>query len=489
MVLIFFFILFNYTVLRDTKDTLIVTGPGSGAEVIPFLKVYGVVPCAIIFMIIYAKLSNKLSKKALFYTSIAPFLFFFGLFATVFYPLRDALHPHAFCDHLQSFLPKGFMGLIAIIRNWTYSLFYVMSELWGSVGVSLLFWGFANDINKVSESKRFYTIFMVFANISLIFSGRFIQWASKIRGSITVGDSWQISLNYMMGIVVLSGLLMMGIYAWMQRYVLSDKRFYDPSEQKVAKKEKPKLSMKDSFLYLIRSKYLGLIAILVFGYGAAINLVEVIWKSQLKIKFQNDPNSYSFFMGEFSEMTGIVTILITFFLSGNVIRKFGWSKSALITPVILLVTGVAFFSFILFQKPLGALVGGGFDFLTLAVTIGMIQNIATKSLKYSFFDPTKEMAYIPLDQEQKVKGKAAVDVVGARLGKSAGSLIQQPLIILLGSSIAATPYIATIFLVIVAAWMSAAKALGKRFVTLSAEKEKEAAAERMQEGAAAPQPS
>ena len=37
MLLLFFFILFNYTVLRDTKDTLIVTAPNSGAEAIPFL--------------------------------------------------------------------------------------------------------------------------------------------------------------------------------------------------------------------------------------------------------------------------------------------------------------------------------------------------------------------------------------------------------------------------------------------------------------------
>ena len=36
----FFFILFNYTILRDTKDVLMVTAKGSGAEVIPFIKTY-----------------------------------------------------------------------------------------------------------------------------------------------------------------------------------------------------------------------------------------------------------------------------------------------------------------------------------------------------------------------------------------------------------------------------------------------------------------
>jgi len=36
--LMFFCILFNYTILRDTKDVLVVTAKGSSAEIIPFLK-------------------------------------------------------------------------------------------------------------------------------------------------------------------------------------------------------------------------------------------------------------------------------------------------------------------------------------------------------------------------------------------------------------------------------------------------------------------
>ncbi len=468
MTFLIFFILFNYTVLRDTKDTLVVTA-AKGSQIIPFLKLWAVLPCAVLFMLLYAKLSNKLSKPTLFYSTIIPFIIFFGLFGMVLYPLRDHLHPHAFCDMLQNSLPAGFKGMIDVIRNWTFSLFYVMSELWGSMGISLLFWGFANDTTKVSESKRFYTIFTMFGNIALILSGRFIKWAAQIRDAISSADPWQVTLNYTMGMVIIAGLLILALYWWINKYVLTDKRFYDPKEQKKVKKNKPKLSMKESFLYLIRSKYLGCIAILVIAYGISINLIEVTWKDQLHQQYPGY-NQYQAFMGGLSEKTGIITIFVTFFLGGTFIRRFGWKKTALITPLMLLFSGIAFFIFIIFRNNLkDAIAMIGTTPLMLAVVIGAVQNILCKSSKYAFFDPTKEMAYIPLGQEEKVKGKAAIDVVGARLGKSGGALIQQGLFILLNVAIVApiAPYVAIILIGIILAWIGAARSLSKQFQKLT----------------------
>lgn len=139
----FFCILFSYTILRDTKDVLVVTAPGGSAEVIPFLKTYVNLPGAIAFTVAYSAAANRLGSQALFYCTLTPFLAFFGSFAAFIYPMRHALHPNGFADFLTTALPAGFSAPIGVLRNWTYSLFYLLANMWGSVVVSLMFWGFA----------------------------------------------------------------------------------------------------------------------------------------------------------------------------------------------------------------------------------------------------------------------------------------------------------------------------------------------------------
>ncbi|CAN6456214.1 unnamed protein product [Victoria cruziana] len=465
--LMFFCILFNYTILRDTKDVLVVTAKGSSAEIIPFLKTWVNLPMAFGFMILYGNLANKLSKEALFYTVILPFIAFFGIFGFVLYPLNSLIHPTALADKILAALGPRFLGPIAIFRIWSFCLFYVMAELWGSVVISVLFWGFANQITTVDEAKQFYPLFGLGANVALVFSGRTVKYFSNLRKNLPPGvDGWAISLKGMMGIVVLLGLIICAIYWSVNTFVLTDPSLPKPAARK--KKEKPKLGMMESMKFLLSSRYVRDLATLVVAYGISINLVEVTWKSKLKAQYPS-PNEYSSFMGDFSTCTGIATFTMML-LSRVILRRYGWGVAAMITPTVLLLTGVGFFALLLFGEPLTPMLGTfGLTPLLAAVYVGALQNIFSKSSKYSLFDPCKEMAYIPLDEETKVKGKAAIDVVCNPLGKSGGALIQQFMILTFGSLANSTPYLGGILLVIVFAWLAAARSLDSQFSALAKE--------------------
>ena len=59
-----------YSILTCMKDTLVVTADNSGAEVIPVLKGWVVLPCAILATIIFVKLSNILKKIQRFFMEL-----------------------------------------------------------------------------------------------------------------------------------------------------------------------------------------------------------------------------------------------------------------------------------------------------------------------------------------------------------------------------------------------------------------------------------
>ena len=469
MLLLFFFISLVYSLLRNTKDALIVTAPGGGAGLIPFLKVYGTIPGSVLVMLAYAKLSSLYAKKTVFQVSIGFFMVFFLVFAFL-YPVREALEPAAWAARWQARLGPGLGHGVAMARHWVLGLFYVMAELWGSVALSLLFWSFANDITAVEESKRFYALFGIGANLALMAVNPANQVLHGLGGLIArwLGTgAWNGYLDALICLLLLCGAAILGLYRWIHTHVLTDPRFAASVDPHAFQGRRPAVPLGEALRVLLKSRYLLYICVLVLAYGIAINLVEVTWKHQLGLRYPQ-PGAYQDYMARFAQATGCATVFLMFFVSSNVIRRFGWTVAALITPVVLLATGSGFFGFVLLQGLLGPwLANLGTTPNAMAVSLGAVQNVMSKSSKYSLFDPTKEMAYIPLDQESKVKGKAAIDVVGMRLGKAGGSFIQQVLIALFGSLGAATGAIAVIFFAIIGAWLWAAVGLGKDFRRLT----------------------
>ena len=463
--LIMFSILFNYTLLRDTKDALVVNAAGAG--IIPFLKFYCVTPSAVIFVILYAKLCNIFNKEKIFYVIVTPFLIFFALFAFVIQPNFDALHPTPeLINNLNNQYP-ALSGFINILAYWSYSAFYVLSEIWGSAMVALMFWQFANEIVRISESRRFYGLFVVIGNMSLILSGQVVRFCSTGIKNIFPEDTWVWSVYFLMGTVVIMGFVSMYIYRWMFVNILTDPKYYDGAKTTI-KKKKSKPGLSESMAIILQSKELGLIATLIMAYGVTINLIEVQWKEQLKFYYSGDKGGYNAFMGNYSTWSGILTILFSLFIGSNVLRLLSWFKAAVITPFVILCGGIVFFIFILANdislikdttlnllSSLGTTPVAGATFLGAAIVI------ISKVVKYSLFDPTKEMAYIPLDNELKTKGKAAVDVIGGRAGKAGGAFVQSTLLAIMATSnVLSIAHISfAVFIVVTILWIFAVKVL------------------------------
>jgi len=463
MLLIFFLFYFDYNVLRNLKDTLVVTAKSSGAEVIPFIKVWMMFPGAILFTFFFTRLSNRFKFETVFYVMTSSFLAYYFIFAFFLYPARDHLHLDSFADKLEIWLPLGLKGFIAMLRNWTFTTFYVMSELWSNIILAMLFWGFANQVTKINEAKRFYGLFGIGANFSGVAAGQASAWLSEsaFNPNLPFGsDAWEQTLVLLISSVLVTGVLAIFLFRWMNKNVLIQEKV-TPS---TAEESPSKFSVRDSIAYLMRSRYLVSIAVIVVTYNLVINLVEVVWKHEVKALYPN-PGDFNWYMNQVTTFTGILATLSAFLISGNSVRKFGWTFTAMLTPVILLITSIGFFSFFFLKGYFSGmtLLIFGTTPLALAVFFGSAQNILSRAAKYTVFDATKEMAFVPLSNECKIKGKAVIDGVCSRLGKSGGSVIHQTLLLTFSTITASAPYVAGVLLAAIGLWIVATRVLGKQF--------------------------
>jgi ADP/ATP carrier protein family len=473
MALMMLCVLFNFGALRSIKDGLVV--PSIGAEVISFLKLWLVLPSSIIFAVIYAKLSNILEFEKIFIIILAFFLGFFLIFAYVIYPNQEFYHPSAeTVEHYATIYPH-FQWFIKIAGKWSYALMYIYSELWSAVVINLMFWQFANHIFDTKKAKRFYPILAMVGNTGLILAGNMLVIFSDIAGSGSGNEvisdqefhkNCQIMLKPIITIIAISGIIAIALFKFINSVVLKDQRLMVHFER--AKEEtKTKLSLIGSIKLITKSKYIGHIVLLILCYGLLINILEGPWKSKVKELYPNTIE-YVKFMGRFNIWMGISCVFFTI-LGSNILRRRGWFISALLTPIMFFFTGSIFFIFVIFGHNVD-LWGSWIDPIYAAVLAGAIQNILSKSTKYSLFDATKEMAYIPLAVELRTKGKAAVEVIGTKFGKGLGAFVQSAIFTIAPAATfdSIVAYLSIIFIAIIMLWFWNVAKLHEEYLKLTA---------------------
>lgn len=443
--------LYVYSILRGTKNALIISE--MGAEMVSTLKLWGVLPFAVIMMLTYTKIVDYFSNVATYHLINFFFLSFFLLFNFVFYP--NAQYIHFDLSELIEKMPV-LKYQITMVANWSYSLFYIMSELWGSMMLSLLFWQLANQISTTEEAKRFYPLFGFLGQVGLMGSGLFLSAFTHSQ----FANNLQESLNLISLSVLVAGILLSGVLFVLGNYIVGN----DKINGEAIKSKKSKMGLINSLKYILSSKYVGLITLLILCYGISINLVEGVWNKQIGTLYTS-----SLEIGSFYAKVQIFTAFATFsamLLGSYVMRTFSWKTAAIFTPTVILLTGAPFFIFISFGSEISSIFNtSGKMLLVLAVIFGAAQNVLSKAIKYSFFDPTKEMAYIPLDPELKAKGKAAADVIGGRLGKSGGAIIQWSMLsFIAGSTLTSlSPMLFGMFIITMAIWFYAVLKLSKEY--------------------------
>ena len=457
MALMMFCILFNFSALRSVKDALVI--PTLGAEIISFMKLWVVLPSALIVTICYAKLSNIFTSEYTFYIVVSTFLSIFLIFTFILYPNQELYHVSPDIINRLVIEYPHFKWFVKLASHWSYVLIYVFAELWSVVVINLMFWQFANHIVDSRKAKRFYPYIAMIGNLGLIFAGNAVVYFSSSNSYVYLFlenltpnklNDTEITLKLIIILISIVGIIAMGILRYMHVCIFANMSKTELAH--IPTDTKTNLSMRESLKLIMNSKYIGYILVIVICYGFVINLLEGPWKDRVRELYPTT-NEYMEFMGNFNIWMGVSCVVIGVF-SSNLLRHFSWFIAALMTPLMMGITGTLFFAFVILGKYFDHTLFQSFDPLYAAVLVGAATNLLSKSTKYSLFDSTKEMAYIPLSVELRTKGKAAAEVVGAKLGKSLGAFVQSSIFILwpTASFDSITPVLMLVFLSVIIIW-------------------------------------
>ncbi|MBS0604058.1 MAG: hypothetical protein JSS60_03360 [Verrucomicrobia bacterium] len=432
----------NFSILRSMRNALVVADTGGSAAFIPYFELFGTFPASILLTWALSRLMRFFSFRFIFSMTMLFFLSFFVVFAFWIYPHREQIH--ALLESKLGLL-FGLDRFMVVFTHWPDMVFYIMSELWKVALLSVIFWGFLNQKLSLEQAKRFYPPLLLGSSIGTILAGPITVFCTSLFSwnyFALSSQRWQHSLYLLTIFMILCGLVTLFTFGSLFKKYQGSKLSLPPSEPEPAEQttqtaeSAPKkepfsqrlLSLSSSLRYLIKSQYLSSLLLIVIAEYVCYALGELIFLETLKSKYPS-PSDYCQYMGTLSFWMGIMTAFSALFLTPYLLQTYRWSRTALITPILMVVVTFAFF-FVIYCGRIGIFPGS--SPLTIAVILGSVHFCIGRAAKYTLFDAIKELAFIPLNREAQMKGKLIIDGIGSRMGRGTSSLLSIVLFLLMG---------------------------------------------------------
>lgn len=406
MTAVFFFVSFIYNILGALKKTILLSNPVIKAQAVSYLKIFAVMPAAIVFTLMTTTLQTRYGQKR----AIQTMVFFFGISFAV---LTLLIFPNR--EHLILHFDAGSRDLIHLVNNWDITVFYIFAEMWSSIILNVLCWGIIIETTHLAQSKRLYAIFTAAANFATLFAG---WWAAKaldvqlewfFNSSISE-ISWYSRLMYQMCVVWIVQSMIIVILNFTDTTPVADKSLKKPKKEKVGIIEAIKITCEHPIL---RS-----IALIMISYNMIYHLSDVTHSAYVKFAMKGDSDLMNKYFNYINLYLGVFSVCFSWFLSGFFIRRFGLKTSLLVTPALWGL--LSFLDILASMSHQTAYMWNAIELPLNLVSLSILLSVG-RAIKFTIFDTTKEMSFLSLDQSKKRSGKAAIDGLSSRFGKSGGA--------------------------------------------------------------------
>lgn len=433
----------NFTILKSVRSTLAVNDLGTGAGMIPIFELCGALPASILMTWGLTWLLNRISIQKVFFVAISLFLSFFLIFALIVYPFIESWRQQE--------------GSNSIILQICSMSFYIMGELWKPALTVILFWGLVNQYMPLLEAKKLYAPLMLGGSIGSILAGPLVSFCTSEsfwKCYAIAPEHWTHALTLMMLVVVMLGTISAYLYyrLWLCLITLP---------QNIATASTSKFSLKESIGLCFHNPQLRLLSWIVIADYIAYSLGEVIFLDVLKQRFPSTCE-YCGYLGSLASWSGVFTVISALSITPYALQHCRWVAAAIATPICLIITQGAFFIFLCGKSFTEAWFGWSeAEAIGVIVLMGSIQYCLCRTAKYTLFDSSKELAYVLMPSELKMKGKLVVDGICARIGRGSASITSIILINAFGGVIASSFLTGVIAITVGCSWAFTTCKLGK----------------------------
>lgn len=272
-------------------------------------------------------------------------------------------------------------------------LFYVWVGFF-SLSVIAQFWSYANDIYTREAGTRLFPIIGVGAT------------AGSPLGAGIAERMFEAGLPPSGMLVLAAGLLLLSAALYNAVHSGAPAAAAAPDAARA-------LAGRDGFALVFRSRYIGLIAVLLVLLNVVNTLGEYVLSRLVVAEAASrqaadpafDGNAYiGAFYGSYFFWVNVAAVLLQAFAASRLVKRFGLAGVLLALPLIAL---------------------GAYGFVAVGATLAIVRwaKTAENSTDYSIMNTAKQLLWLPTTPEEKYKAKQAVDGFFVRLGDLAAALL------------------------------------------------------------------
>lgn len=282
----------------------------------------------------------------------------------------------------------GFWFLFQTSGAWVSAAFYLMGLILGILLISQ-FWTVANLVYDARQAKRLFGFIGGGAPLGGI-AGSYIG----IEGTARIGTTNLLLISSAM-------LLVSAFLVW----TILKRSHVDPAAAAVSADEEKGVKFTEALSLLRGSKHLQIISLVISfaAVGAAIIEQQLNMAAEVS-KGQDATDSITIFLAQVQLWTSTLGFIIQVWLTSKIHRYLGIGFALMVLPVSLGASALV----MLFNAALWA---------------PALARIADTTLRYTVDKTTREILFLPLSGDLKLKAKSFVDVTVDRMAKALGGLL------------------------------------------------------------------